>query len=317
MQQSWFFSVFTFGFLVTALFACQPSNVNENIVKNNSLQSSLKTTQESHKLEKSKPKATKRLRNGQQDIIIEQMVSGALVQRPVIIHAPLKVDPQRKYPVVFALHGNGGSASNWLPQMRPFIERDGWIGVYPQGIKKSWNLGMERSKADDVAFIEKVISELQNYQNIDHERLFVIGYSNGAGMANKLAIHTNYFTAIAAIVSPLTTKNRPNLNTQPVSVLQIMGKNDALIPYNGGMSRIGHNFLSAEKSIAAWANTNGCQIKPRKSRTYSDNAKMEFFGCREGKQVVHYGASGVGHRIPRSFEGGLIKLCLQFFTDQQ
>ena len=36
-----------------------------------------------------------------------------------------------------------------------------FVGIYPQGIQRSWNLGSEASRADDVQFINLIIEELK------------------------------------------------------------------------------------------------------------------------------------------------------------
>ena len=44
----------------------------------------------------------------------------------------------------------------------------------------------EPSKADDVAFINLIIKELENYNNLNMNKIYAIGTSNGSGMVNKL-----------------------------------------------------------------------------------------------------------------------------------
>ena len=257
------------------------------------------------------------LQPGHQTIALRQTIQGKEQDRHAIVHTPKGFTPTRKYPAVFALHGNGGNAKEWPRRLAPFIDKDGWIGIYPQGIQRSWNLGTEESKADDVAFISQLVAMLDQYPGIDMSRLFIIGISNGAGMAHKLAIETSHFKGIATIVTSLSETNRPHPKTTPVSVLQILGMKDKLIPYAGGPSRVGHNFLSAEESAQVWASTNGCSLPPRKSTTRFGNEKIEYSGCKNQARVIHYGDPRAGHRIPKAFEGGLMKVCLDFFRGLQ
>ena len=56
-----------------------------------------------------------------------------------------------------------------------------------------WNSGgNESSKADDV-FVGDIIDELKEYKNLDFERIYAIGTSNGSSMTNKLALETLIF----------------------------------------------------------------------------------------------------------------------------
>ena len=139
-----------------------------------------------------------------------------------------------------------------------------------------------------------------------------MGSSNGAGMSHKLGINTKHFNAFAAIVTSLAKTNEPHKNTQPVAVLQILGMDDELIPYKGGKSRVGHDFYSGEESAKMWAQSNGCTMKPKTSKTKNGNDKIVYSDCKNGKEVVHYGIKGVGHGMPRNTEGGLHKLVWNF-----
>ena len=96
---------------------------------------------------------------------------------------------------------------------------------------QSWNLGQEASNADDVAFVDLIIEELQNYNNLDFDKMYAIGTSNGSGMVNKLGIETPYFKAIAPVVSQLMESSPLLSNTQPISVFQINGAADSSNTY--------------------------------------------------------------------------------------
>ncbi len=148
-------------------------------------------------------------------IFIKQNVSGVLEQRPVIIQTELNIDENKLYPVVFGLHGNGGTNTVFLNRLKRFTDEGEFVGIYPQGIQKSWNLGSEASRADDVQFFNLIIEELKKYQNLDMNKVYVIGNSNGSGMANKLGVETNHFKAIAPIVSQLMESMPLKSTTQP------------------------------------------------------------------------------------------------------
>ena len=64
--------------------------------------------------------------------------------------------------------------------------------------------------------------------------MYAIGTSNGSGMVNKLGIETPYFKAIAPVVSQLMESSPLLSNTQPISVFQINGAADSVIPIEGG-----------------------------------------------------------------------------------
>ena len=96
-------------------------------------------------------------------IYIDQTVEGVNVQRSVIIQTPENIDLSINYPVVFAFHGRGGTNTSWVNKLKNFTDSGDFIGIYPQGYLKSWNLGTEESKADDVAFVTLIVNELKDY----------------------------------------------------------------------------------------------------------------------------------------------------------
>ena len=97
------------------------------------------------------------------------------MSRSVLIQAPLEIDTSKDYPVVFAFHGNGGSNRNWINILKKFTDNGEFIGIYPQGYLKSWNLGSEKSTADDVEFTNLIVDEIKNYLNLNFNKMYAIG----------------------------------------------------------------------------------------------------------------------------------------------
>ena len=95
-------------------------------------------------------------------IYVNQTIGDVNIDRPVIIQTPDIIDFNKNYPVVFAFHGRGGTNTNWVNKLKNFTSNGDFIGIYPQGYLKSWNLGSEPSSADDVEFVDLIIKELKN-----------------------------------------------------------------------------------------------------------------------------------------------------------
>ncbi|MEC7501021.1 MAG: hypothetical protein VX970_04755, partial [Planctomycetota bacterium] len=227
----------------------------------------------------------KNLRPGITRIEVPQKIGGKIIRREVLIHAPRSLDTSNRYPILFALHGNGGRHSSFLRPLQPFVDRGAFVGIYPQGYRRSWNLGEEESTADDVAFITAILRELARYRQLDTGKAFVMGVSNGAGMAHQLAIETDHFLAIAAIISHLSALSLPGDQTPAISVLQISGDRDPIIPYNGGDSPTGHLFLPAEVSSRIWARHNGIEGRPEITETADGNQRLSYRGGRKDAEV--------------------------------
>ena len=260
----------------------------------------------------STPPSMRNLREGPQEFTITERIDGEDVNRLVIIHAPEDLDEDVSYPVVFAFHGFGGRPQSFVNQLRRLVNEHNFVGVYPQGHQESWNLGAEPSTADELAFVDQIMERLSESRQLQGTRRVGFGTSNGAGMIHTLAANTRHFEAVAALSTALIVGREPGENAGPVSVLQVHGMRDELCPYDGGESRVGHTFHSAEESIRLWAVHNGCDEDPQRLNTDQDNLRIEYRGCREETRVIHYGIRGAGHGFPGNTEGGVIDLALDF-----
>ena len=52
----------------------------------------------------------------------------------------------------------------------------------------SWNVAHETNKAPDVGFLQDLCNKLKTYENVDGSKIRIIGFSNGAGLANRAYI---------------------------------------------------------------------------------------------------------------------------------
>ncbi len=255
------------------------------------------------------------LRPGIQEIRIEQMVEGERVQRLVLIQVPARLDESRRYPVVFAFHGNGGRPHGFVGQLRRFVDQGRFIAILPEGVERSWNIGREASQADDIEFVGMMMSTLRAYRNLDLERAFAYGFSNGSALVNQLAAQTGHFRAHAMGASALVEGLLPPDEINLASFLSLHGMEDRTCPYDGGRGVLGYEFLPAEDSAALWASKIGCSRIPISSRTDDGNRKLDWSPCDGGHRVVHIGFQGAGHGLPSDQEGGLMNLIIEFFEN--
>ena len=233
-------------------------------------------------------------------IYINQTVDGVNIDRPVIIQTPDNIDLNKNYPVVFAFHGRGGTNTNWVNKLKSFTTSGDFIGIYPQGYLKSWNLGSEPSSADDVEFVNLIVEELKTYKNLNFNKLYAIGTSNGSGIVNKLGIYTSHFKAIAPVVSQLMESMPILENTKAISVFQINGAADSVIPINGGPGPGTHIFIDALKSAELWATKFECSSSPE-LRTIGNDSLYIFKNCNDGKEIRYIRIENGEHNIQRSY----------------
>src|SRR5438552_341741 len=110
------------------------------------------------------------------------------LERSYIVHLPAGFDIKKQAPVVLALHGGGGKAKgmNKLTGFNNISDKYGFIVIYPDGIDKQWNDGRNdfhlNDKINDVKFISSLIDTLKRLYNIDSNRVYATGISNGGIM---------------------------------------------------------------------------------------------------------------------------------------
>lgn len=241
--------------------------------------------------------------SGNKIIYFSQSIDGENIMRKVIIHA--HQDPLDKvyYPLVFFFHGNGGDAERWINNNKNMIDNHEFIGVYPQGYKKSWNLGQERSNADDIEFVEMIMDNLLGYDNIDFDKVFAIGTSNGSALVNELGIKVDFFRGIAPIASQLNKNQDPSQSKNSMSIYQVCASDDDIIPYNGGISKVGHDFRSAHDSALLWANAMDCDSFYEKNKISNDSLFI-YSNCKNKNEVLFRRVEGANHNL--NGKGGLI-----------
>jgi polyhydroxybutyrate depolymerase len=234
------------------------------------------------------------------------------VDRTYLIHLPpAAVSPA---PLLLVLHG-GGSTAQATERNAGFdgvADANGFIAVYPSGIDLGWADGRgmdppDQAGVDDVAFIGSVLDDVSSQYAVDPERVYVTGISNGAFMAQRLACDlSDRIVAIAPVAGTLSTgvSCQPD---RPVSVLEMHGTADPLVPYLGGTmtGRGGQStIVSVADEVSAWAGRDGCPEPPQTSSPpplVNDGTRLEtttYDGCQDGTAVWLYTLVGGGHTWP-------------------
>lgn len=100
--------------------------------------------------------------------------------------------------MVLALHGAAmdGPLMVWFSGLNKKSDEAGFVVVYPSGTGvgpfRTWNAGgsagkMAEGKADDVAFIGKLLDDLAAVVTVDGRRVYACGMSNSGMMCYRLA----------------------------------------------------------------------------------------------------------------------------------
>jgi polyhydroxybutyrate depolymerase len=241
------------------------------------------------------------------------------VEREYILELPSKYDSSTKYPLLLVFHGGGGRAK----QMRNYsgfkklIDKEIFIAVYPEGQNKQWKdgrIGKELpTKNDDVKFISQLIDTLKLQYNIDTNRVFSTGISNGGFFSFYLAYKlSDKIKAIAPVCAniPENIKDDYKLNNS-VSMLLINGTDDPLVKYEGGKVGFGRsdrgNSISTDETIKIWMNQLGCEAAPAEEKIPDKDkedeceaVKYTYKNCKGNFEQQLIKIIGGGHTWPGS-----------------
>ena len=224
------------------------------------------------------------------------------MNREYIIYVPNSYDGTSAVPLLLNFHGFGGSASEFIndADMRAEAEANSFILVYPQGSclngASHWNPcpidGDNKSTADDVGFVEAMISEISSQYNLDMERIYAAGYSNGGMMAYGLANYKSDLIAAVASVSG-TMLNCTGPTSHPMPVIHLHGTSDGVVSYNGS-----NDWNSVQSTLDYWTSFNNTISTPT---IYTDNTggmTIEHYVYGQGDNSVsveHYKYIGGDH----------------------
>ena len=226
---------------------------------------------------------------------------------------PLSIDSTAPAPLVVALHGGLGSASQFEANSRlsEFAESNGFYVVYPNGISASatqtafqtWNAGdccgpAARSGVDDVAFIASLITLVRSNYLIDSSRIFAIGHSNGGMLAYKLACELSDQVKGIGIQSASLGMNECKSST-PVKVVHIHGTADTNFPISGGLGSGIANvpFRSARFAVDTLVGVNRCSKDPAVVRDVenSDITVYSWIECSNSVGIRYITVDGASH----------------------
>ena len=248
-------------------------------------------------------------------------------RRTYLVHLPPSFDRRTKRPLVLALPGGGGDAAHMVEltfgEFDRLADQEGFVVVYPEAVKfpfakRNWNDGREfqeypaqRLHVNDAGFLSALIDRLITQLNVDPDRVYATGISNGALMSNLLACeHAEQLAAIAPVAGSIAEPAAPRCHpSRPVSVLMINGTADPLVPWEGGSVHFGRKglgtILSVSDTVAFWVRHDGCDPTPQRrdepDRDPTDGTRVRrdaYSGCQGGAEVALYSVVGGGHTWP-------------------
>jgi polyhydroxybutyrate depolymerase len=224
------------------------------------------------------------------------------LNREYVLYIPDSYDGTSAVPLMLNFHGYSQRASEYLIEadMRPLAESDTFIILYPQGScldgLSHWNAcptgGDNKSDVDDFGFVESMINEISSQYNVDMERIYAAGYSNGGMMAYGLANYKSDIIAAVASVSGVML-NCFGSTSHPMPVVHLHGTLDYVLPYNGSS-----DLTSVQSTLDYWINFNNTTTSPNLTIDNSGGMTIEHYVYDQGDSLVsveHYKYIGGDH----------------------
>lgn len=244
----------------------------------------------------------------------QNLINGTIthdgLQREYLLYVPTVYDGSEPRPLVLNFHGFGSNATQQAlyGDFRPMADTANFLIVIPQGTLFNgvphWNVGgfTTGSTVDDIGFTSALIDSLAAAYNIDLNRVYSTGMSNGGYMSYLLACQlSDRIAAIASVTGSMTPKIFDECQpTHPVPVLQIHGTADATVPYDGA------NFsLAIPEVLDYWITFNNCSPVgdtseiPDINQTDGSTAELIVFSDgNNNSRVEHIKITNGGHTWP-------------------
>lgn len=241
-------------------------------------------------------------------------VGGHRRSATVVEHERLKRSPRT---TIIVLHGGRqakvrGSVARVARRslgLEEQVRNQGVLLVYPDGLDGRWSIDPGVGKVDDVAFIRALAARLVSAGLSDKRKIFVAGVSSGGMMALRIGCEGADFVAgtialLSAMTAPEAAACKPS---RPIAALLLNGTANPLVPFGGGavkLPRLTEDVVSAEASLAPFAQAAACSDRPHSTQTLPDRDPKDgsrvvvelYAGCRTPVELVRI--EGGGHTLP-------------------
>jgi polyhydroxybutyrate depolymerase len=223
--------------------------------------------------------------------------------------------PGERLPLIVFLHGLGSSAEKVLERL-PLAEMGERSRVHllvPNGTldgqgRRFWNAGpaccdFDQRRPDDVARLGALLDTWAARPEVDADRIYLMGISNGGFMAMKLACERSRHVAAVAAFSGALEKPADCPGLERLSVLMVHGDADEIVSYAAGRvfgdARLS-THLSAADGFREWGRRLGCAGEPVRA----GDAELDPDAARPPSRLERFTGCAAGDAALLTVTGG-------------
>lgn len=237
------------------------------------------------------------------------------VARTYILNLPPVYYESSGFSLVIAMHGGGGSASQFESSSTLTKKADaaGFVVVYPEGTGaiNTWNAGTccgsaVKNNIDDVKFISLLIDHLSAKYKINPKKVYATGHSNGGMMSYRLACELSNKIAAIAPNGCTMVVNEDCVPSRPVPVLHMHSRLDENVVYTGGYGNgiSGVYCPPLDSVFNVWSVNNGCTSSPQVVVSNNAYTYTRWAPCNSNSSIHYYLTEDGGHGWPGGLPGG-------------
>jgi polyhydroxybutyrate depolymerase len=241
---------------------------------------------------------------------MERKTNGTIVSsgepRNYLLYVPKTYDRSQPTPLLISLHAGAlwPQAEMETSRWNELADERGFIVVYPSAgsrFPRVWPM-RPGSLGSDVKYIFDLIDKLQSEYNIDRNRIYADGFSNGGGMAFALScMLSDRIAAVGAVAGVQVLSWDWCRDSRPVPTVAFHGTADPVVPYQGGASPMispGRPFPNIREWTARVARRNRCKADPTEARISPSVRRLAYGNCAANADVILYTVEGGGHTWP-------------------
>lgn len=219
--------------------------------------------------------------------------------------------------LIIAMHGYSGSGqANSFGGLNQYAFAENMAVIEPSGAFRAWDVGSYWSSTgvDEPGFIRKVIELALDEFDIDRERIYACGMSNGGYMAYELMGYlSDIITAFGSVTGNFMLNSYETEHFKPkrdMPLIHIHGTADYVVGYYSHFD----NSLTVLEAVEYWRQHNGLPLEEVTSigqrttmYTYSSNEK--------DVKVIHYKVEGGGHSWEMTNDFDTDEVLVDFFKN--